>query len=365
MENRLSLTKDYLAKAGSFYLHLDENADHLGRIISNKIFGNNSFKREIIWDIQVLSGYKTQVNSWVLGHQTIFYFVKSLKGEIFNKQRQPHRKEYLDRFDKVDKDGRKYFDGRGTIQYLDEVIEKGKAVGDVWYDIMSFQQNSTSLEKVDFETQKPEDLLKRIIRSSTTENSIVVDYFSGSGTTIACAHKLKLKWLGTEIGSHFETINIPRLKKVLIGDQQGISKNEDVNWQGGGFFKYYELEQYEECLARATYNPKYIKQDGSINDLEQLSYYTFKNSEKLLSAMLIDEEKEEVKMHFQALYPEMDEAAIAETISNVSGKKIKELNKEQVIFEDDTKIEFANMNYYDPVFRDHYRSLLWWKSKEK
>jgi len=364
MENRLLLSKDWLSKAGSFYLHLDENADHLGRILTDSILGKTSFKREIIWDIQVLSGYKTQVNSWVLGHQTILYFVKSLKEEIFNKQRQPHRKEYLDRFDKTDKDGRKYFDGRGTIQYLDEVIEKGKAVGDVWFDIMSFQQNSTSLEKVDFETQKPELLLKRIIKSSTSNTSVVIDYFSGSATTIATAHKLKCKWVGIEIGVHFETINIPRLKKVLVGDQQGISKDEDVNWKGGGFFKYYELEQYEECLARASYNPKKLNKDGSINELEQLAYYTFRNSEKLLSAMLIDEEKEEVKVHFQTLYPEMDEAAIAETISNVSGKRIKTLSKEKVEFEDGSKIEFAKMNYDDKVFRDHYKALLWWKSKE-
>ena len=79
--------------------------------------------------------------------------------------------------------------------------------------------------------------------------------------------------------------------------------------------------------------------------------------------MLIDEEKDEVKVHFQTLYPEMDEAAIAETISNVSGKRIKTLSKEKVVFEDDTQIEFNNMNYYDPIFKDHYRALLWWKSK--
>ena len=76
------------------------------------------------------------------------------------------------------------------------------------------------------------------------------------------------------------------------------------------------------------------------------------------------EEKEEVKVHFQTLYPEMDEAAIAETISNVSGKLIKTLSKEKVEFEDGSKIEFAKMNYDDKVFRDHYKSLLWWKSKE-
>lgn len=139
------------------------------------------------------------------------------------------------------------------------------------------------------------------------------------------------------------------MKKVLAGEQGGISSEN--NWQGGGFFKYYELEQYEEALSRAKYNPR----EGDPSNIN------FSKEEKLLDAMVIDEEKEEVKIHFELLYPDVD---IAETISNVTGKKIKKLNKERVIFEDDTQIEFANMNYYDPIFKDAYRSLLWWKSKE-
>lgn len=123
---------------------------------------------------------------------------------------------------------------------------------------------------------------------------------------------------------------------------------------GGGFFKYYELEQYEESLSLAKYNPN-KKDFGKIN---------FGKDEKLLDAMLIDEEKEQVKIHFQSLYPEMDEAAIAETMSNVSGKKIKKITKEKVQFADNTEIVFKKMNYDDPIFREHYRSLLWWKSKE-
>lgn len=245
---------------------------------------------------------------------------------------------------------------KGLPEYLQT---EETPVDTTWIDLKGYAFGSK------FSTENAEELLKRVIIFTTNYNDWVIDYFLGSATTVAVAHKTKRRWIGVEIGEHFYSYDLPRLKDILAGEHSGISNDEDVNWQGGGFFKYYELEQYEECLARATYNPKYINQDGSINDLEQLSYYTFKNSEKLLSAMLIDDEKDEVKVHFQTLYPEIDEAAIAETISNVSGKKIKHLNKDRVIFEDDTKIEFANMNYYDPVFKDHYRSLLWWKSKEK
>lgn len=227
-----------------------------------------------------------------------------------------------------------------------------------WTDLKGYAFGSS------FSTENAEELLKRVVQFSSNAGDWVIDYFLGSATTVAVAHKTQRKWIGIEVGEHFHSYDLPRMKEVLSGDKSGISKDDDVNWKGGGFFKYYELEQYEECLSKAAYNPKWINKDGSINDLEQVAVYTFRNSEKLLNAMLIDEEKEEVKVHFQSLYPEMDEAAIAETISNVSGKQIKTLSKEKVTFEDGSQIEFAKMNYDDKVFRDHYKSLLWWKSKE-
>ena len=114
-----------MSNTGSFYLHLDENANFLGRFVSNGIFYDENFLREIIWDIQVLSGYKTQAKNWILGHQSILFYVKNKSDFLFNKQKQPHRKEYLDRFDKEDEGG-KYFDGRGDKVYLEDAIRKGK-----------------------------------------------------------------------------------------------------------------------------------------------------------------------------------------------------------------------------------------------
>lgn len=227
-----------------------------------------------------------------------------------------------------------------------------------WTDLKGYAFGSN------FSTENAEELLKRVIQFSSNEGEWIIDYFLGSATTVAVSHKINRKWIGIEVGEHYYSYDLPRLKEVLAGDKSGISKDDDVNWKGGGFFKYYELEQYEECLQKARFNTKWLKTDGSFNELEQVSYYTFKHSDKLLDAMVIDEEKEEVKIHFQNLYPEMDEAAIAETISNVSGKAIKTISKEKVVFADDTFIEFANMRYDDPIFKDHYRSLLWWKSKE-
>jgi len=199
LRKRLILMREILASDGSIYIHLDEKRSHYIKVLLDEIFDEVNFQREIIWDTQVLSGFKTQAQNWIRGHDTIFFYIKGEK-KTFNKLSVPHRKEYLDRFNKTDDQGRKYFDGRGERIYLDDVIKKGKAIGDVWNDIMSFQQIPTSAERVDFPTQKPEALLDRIIRTSSNEDDIILDAFVGSGTTLAVAEKLKRRWIGIDCG---------------------------------------------------------------------------------------------------------------------------------------------------------------------
>lgn len=198
MYERFVLLRELLADDGSIYVHMDEKRSHYIKIVMDEIFGADNFQREIVWDITVLSGFKTQAQNWIRGHDTIFFYSKT-QDKLFNKLTQPHRKEYLDRFNKTDKDGRKYFDGRGEILYLDEVIKKGKTIGDVWGDIMSFQQIPTSKEKVNYPTQKPEALYERIIKASSNPGGIVLDVFTGSGTAQAVAMKLGRRFIGADI----------------------------------------------------------------------------------------------------------------------------------------------------------------------
>lgn len=82
---------------------------------------------------------------------------------------------------------------------MDDAIEKGKAIGDVWSDIMSFQQLATSTEKLGYPTQKPEALLERIIKASSNPGDIVFDCFMGAGTTQAVAMKLGRRFIGADI----------------------------------------------------------------------------------------------------------------------------------------------------------------------
>ncbi len=199
MFENLVAIKSVMSETASIYVHLDWHMVHYVKVLLDEIFGEENFQREIIWDIQVLSGFKTLANNWVRGHDTILYYANSAE-KVFNKQKQEHKQEYLDRFNKVDKNGRKYFDGRGKIRYLDEVLKEGKAIGDVWSDIMSFQQIPTSQERVDYATQKPESLLERIIKASSDENMLVCDFFGGSGVTAAVASKLNRRFITSDVG---------------------------------------------------------------------------------------------------------------------------------------------------------------------
>ena len=98
----------------------------------------------------------------------------------------------------------------------------------------------------EFDYAKPENLIKTIIDVTTKEKDIVLDFFSGSGTTAAVAHKLNRQYIACEQIDHQMELNIDRLKQVIESDDVGIS--EDVDWQGGGSFVYLELKKYNQVF---------------------------------------------------------------------------------------------------------------------
>ena len=198
MYENLMAIKSVMSDTASIYVHLDWHIGHYVKILMDEIFGEDNFQREIIWDIQVLSGFKTIAPNWVRGHDTIFYYSKN-EERIFNKLIQPHKKEYLASFNRQDENGKWYMIAHGTKRYRDDVEKKGKPFGDVWNDVMSFQQQPTSDEKVDYATQKPETLLERIIKASSNEGMTVADFFGGSGVTAAVASKLGRKFIHADV----------------------------------------------------------------------------------------------------------------------------------------------------------------------
>ncbi len=245
LRKRLILLKQLLSDDGSIYLHLDEKKGHYVKVLMDEIFGEQNFQREIIWDISVLSGFKTQALNWIRGHDIIYYYSKNNVSRMFNKLSVPHRQEYLDRFNKKDENGRRYFDGRGERIYLDDVIKKGKTIGDVWGDIMSFQQIPTSKERIDFPTQKPEALLERIIKATSNKGDVVLDVFAGSGTTCAVAEKLKRRWIAIDCGKlSMYTIQKRMLTlRAKIGNSGGPLKCSPFTLYNAGLYDFSTLKK--------------------------------------------------------------------------------------------------------------------------
>ena len=389
IDNRLDIAKAYLKNDGSFFINLDENADFLGRILLDKF--NLQEIKKITFDTNAtkdeeadLFGYKSFGNNFALKSSTI-YFCKNKNSKFF-KLWKPNRNltkldmGWLDLIALPKKDRTKHnkindFDyfiekyNKGILERTKiQINEKIYPIGDIWNDIYSFTQSEMrTSENLSFNTQKPENFIRRTIQSTTDKKDIVLDFFGGSGTTFAVSQKLNRKWIGVEMGDYYNEFYfdynnneivkkigiLGRLKNVLFGDQTFIAVDKkrrshlskDINWQGGGFFKYYELEQYEEALKRAVYNP---------TD-EELENIDFSLSEKQAKTALdIDLKKEKAKFVFEKLYPDVD---IPETISNLFGKKIKKITKDKVVFEDDSEVDLNNLDFekYEPL-----KKLIYW-----
>lgn len=303
LRKRLILLREILADDGSIYVHLDWKKGHYIKAIMDEIFGEHNFQREIIWDISVLSGYKTLTENWIRGHDTLFFYTKN-SNFIFNKLSTEHRIEYLRRFDKQDENGEWYFDGRGGRRYLKDILGKGKAIGDVWGDIMSFQQIPTSKEKVGYPTQKTEDLLERIISSACNQNDILLDAFAGSGTTLAVAEKLGRKWIGIDCGKLAIytiqkrmlnlTTQIGSLKKDARREPERIDNFENHLKNSRGLFLITEKARKGDLLITDSFLKnlaKFIEENLSGNSEENFSLCLPENKFKVKDLEVTECEK--------------------------------------------------------------------------
>ena len=185
MYERLILMRRLLSEKGSIYLHCDSTMSHSLKLIMDEVFGPDNFQREIIWRIGWISGYKSKAKNWIRNHDTIFFYTKDKDNFIFNKEYIPYAEDYVRR------------DGS-------EPEGDGYPIEDTWncndIDRMdSIQIMSFSPEKTGYETQKNENLLARIIKASSNEDSIVLDCFAGSGTTAVVAEKLGRRWIVADL----------------------------------------------------------------------------------------------------------------------------------------------------------------------
>ena len=177
---------------------------------------------------------------WTLGEETIKEIVKNKKYKIVNG------------VFKIKKYREDYIKGDGKL-FNNLLLEQG-----------SLKSAKAELEKLGFDREefsspKPENLIKQLLEIASSKNDIILDYHLGSGTTAAVAHKMNRQYIGVEQMDYIQNVTVERLKKVIEGEQGGISKS--VNWQGGGSFVYLEL---------AKKNEKALEQISNCKTLEEL-----------------------------------------------------------------------------------------------
>ena len=299
---RLELLRDLLAEDGSIWVSIDDNEAHYLKVIMDEVFGRRNFVANVFWQKTHTRENRTDISA-VHDHIILFArdrdvwkearnvlpASESQLGRFTNPDNDPRgswsslpahakaekgrRKEQFftvttpsgrtvnpppgrcwlyikERFAEMVEDNRIWFGTEGTNvprvkKFLSEV-QQGLVPSTLWL----YKEVGTTGEaksettglfpgEIPFSTPKPERLLQRILHIATNPGDLVLDSFLGSGTTAAVAHKMGRRYIGIEMGEHAVTHCVPRLRKVIEGEQGGISRS--VNWKGGGGFRFYRL----------------------------------------------------------------------------------------------------------------------------
>ncbi|MDU9770575.1 site-specific DNA-methyltransferase [Helicobacter pylori] len=327
MKNRLEAAREFLSDDGVIFVQCDDNEQAYLKVLMDEIFGRDNFVNTIIWEKK----YSPQNDAkWFSdNHDFILLYAKD-KGiwrpnllprtsemnarykNLDNDERGAWKpsdclvKTYMasydypittpsgkvvtppkgrcwmtskENFQKLVDDNRIYFGRNGDNvpslkRFLSEV-KQGTTPLTIWkYTEVGHNQDATKqllalFNNVKlFDTPKPEALLQRILEISTQENDLVLDFFAGSGTTCAVAHKMKRRYIGIEQMDYIETITKERLKKVIEGEQGGISKKCD--FKGGGSFVYAELKEVNLEIKKQILNANSASECLKIfNDLNE------------------------------------------------------------------------------------------------
>jgi adenine specific DNA methylase Mod len=208
MYPRLALMRELLSDKGSIYVHIDWHVGHYVKILLDDIFGKENFVNEIVWSYQ---GTGEPKKAYKRKHDNIYFYSKSLDAHIFNEENANEKISDFSKskYNKFDEKGVaykdiKHKDGKVYRQFIKEEMR----MRSVWeVPIINAQAN----ERIDYGTQKPEKLLERIINVSSNKDSIVADFFAGSGTTGAVAEKLGRKWIMSDLGKPAALIMRKRL----------------------------------------------------------------------------------------------------------------------------------------------------------
>ncbi|MBK9427897.1 MAG: site-specific DNA-methyltransferase [Gammaproteobacteria bacterium] len=333
MRDRLEIIRRLLSEDGSLWITIDDNEAHYLKVLCDEVFGRANFVSNLIWE--KADSPRNSARQFSTDHDHILVFAKNpdwvprklerteeanaIYSNPDNDQRGPWlpgdpyaNKPYSkgqysiagptgrmfspppgrfwriseERLRELDADGRIWWGPKGAARpsikrYLSEV---GDLVPRTLWSKEDVGSNRTSKNEMrslfpgdsSFDTPKPEKLIKRIVEIATIPGDLVLDSFAGSGTTGAVAHKMGRRWIMVELGEHCHTHIIPRLQKVIDGeDQGGISKA--VNWRGGGGFRYYKLapslivnDRWGNPVINPEYNAAHLAE--ALCKLEGFSY---------------------------------------------------------------------------------------------
>lgn len=293
---RLELLRDLLAEKGSIWVSIDDNEGHYLKVIMDEIFGRKNFVANVLWQKRTSPESRLSLGA---AHDHVFVYGKNTDDLKLNKL--PVSEEQAASYKNPDNDprgpwastdftaqgwrpnqmykittpggaeyeppggrcwgniepeylrlhaeGRMWYgkDGRSRPRVKTYLSEVQGISAWTWWTNKEVGHNQESKKEIiqlygaddAFDTPKPERLLQRILELSTNPGDLVLDSFLGSGTAAAVAHKMGRKYIGIELGEHAVTHCVPRLQKVIEGEQGGISKA--FNWQGGGGFRFYRL----------------------------------------------------------------------------------------------------------------------------
>lgn len=276
MAIRLVEMHKVLKATGSLYLHCDPVAGHYLKILLDSIFEVRNFRREIVWRSGWVSGFKTRTVNWVRNHDLIFYYVKDYRKKFtFNKQFVPHPEGYQ---------------RRGG-----EENPQGVPVDDVWTDIYSPWIMSFSKEKLGYKTQKPLDLLIRMVTASSKPGDTILDPFCGCGTTIDAVETVnrqnpgerQRRWIGIDI-TYLATNLIkfrltrfsPSPKYQVIGEPADLESARALAAENRYQFQYWALGQVGARPWGVS------KKKGADTGIDGIRYFIDDNTQRLKSLLV-------------------------------------------------------------------------------
>ncbi len=329
MKNRLEVAKEFLSDNGVIFISLDDNEAHYCKVLMDEIFRRENFVGDLIRKTKSMTAdestgfnlqheyvflyaknknylklhgeekdfinYKNLDNDkngdWISGDPSAKSGTESTYFEIENpytkKKDFPPKGRYWafsrDSFEKYVQDGKIKFkedyknNERGFIfkRYKNELKSQFNPlnslclVGNEYMNQVGTKELREVFNSDTFEYPKPEKFLEKIIQSSTKKNDLVMDFHLGSGTTCAVAHKMGRRYIGIEQMDYIEDIAVERMKKIIAGEQGGVSKA--LEWSGGGRFIYAELKEIDNFahtpIAKLNKNMQYLP-IGEIEDEE-------------------------------------------------------------------------------------------------